>query len=216
MYTYPWNDQQINETTSTFVRETGSTLLQMYRKSADIFYAFHFLSDKPEAVLDIGCGACSFLNTIKEDYPECTCVGINKHAGQSVYARSDVAVLIGEAEALPCDDNTFDAVYMQYTMGHIVNPDNALLEAHRVTKPGGHFVYWDIVKRGQANELLGYQLFDPRYVLGAITGAGFHVTDVKFPKRKFRKEFKYITSKADREHIREAATPMFVLGVKHG
>ena len=50
----------------------------------------------------------------------------------------------GDAEALPFPADSFDAVVMNFGMLHLGRPDEALVEAHRVLRPGGRvaFTVW--------------------------------------------------------------------------
>ncbi len=50
----------------------------------------------------------------------------------------------GDAEALPFDDRSFDAVAINFGLLHLARPDTALAEARRVLKPGGRcaFTVW--------------------------------------------------------------------------
>jgi demethylmenaquinone methyltransferase/2-methoxy-6-polyprenyl-1,4-benzoquinol methylase len=55
-------------------------------------------------------------------------------------SRPDVPLLAADALALPFGDATFDAVTISYGLRNIVDPDAALREMARVTRPGGRLV----------------------------------------------------------------------------
>ena len=54
-----------------------------------------------------------------------------------------VKLLLGDSEALPFPDNTFDVVYCNDSFHHYPAPMNVLREVHRVLKPGGTFLMGD-------------------------------------------------------------------------
>lgn len=47
----------------------------------------------------------------------------------------------GDAQALPFDDASFDAVVMNFGLLHLARPDAALAEAHRVLRAGGRYAF---------------------------------------------------------------------------
>ena len=47
----------------------------------------------------------------------------------------------GDAEALPFEDASFDAVVMNFGMLHLARPDTAIAEARRVLRPGGRYAF---------------------------------------------------------------------------
>jgi SAM-dependent methyltransferase len=58
----------------------------------------------------------------------------------------------GDAEALPFDDSTFDAVVMNFGLLHLARPDAAIAESRRVLRPGGRYAFtvWASPERAAA------------------------------------------------------------------
>jgi SAM-dependent methyltransferase len=51
----------------------------------------------------------------------------------------------GDAQALPYDDATFDAVVLVTVLGEIPDPERALAEVARVVRPGGRLIVGELV-----------------------------------------------------------------------
>ena len=70
----------------------------------------------------------------------------------------------GDAERLPFDDGTFEAVLVGFGVNHFPIPEQAFAEAHRVLRSGGYFAFtvWAAPKPGEAFGI----------VLGAIEAHG--------------------------------------------
>jgi SAM-dependent methyltransferase len=71
-------------------------------------------------------------------------VGLDFAAAMVADARARYPALMfreGDAQALPFDDASFDAVVMNFGMLHLARPDQAIAEAHRVLRPGGRYAF---------------------------------------------------------------------------
>jgi SAM-dependent methyltransferase len=61
--------------------------------------------------------------------------------GQARRAHPSIQFREGDAEALPFEDATFDAVIMNFGLLHLARPDSAITEARRVLRPGGRYAF---------------------------------------------------------------------------
>ena len=57
-----------------------------------------------------------------------------------------IDVVYGSFEEIPLEDNTFDVVWSQDAMVHSSNRDQVVAEAFRVLKPGGYFIFTDLMQ----------------------------------------------------------------------
>lgn len=96
-------------------------------------------------VLDIAAGPGYVTAAASERGAEA--VGIDFSAAMIARARSrrpGLDLRVGDAEALPVEDASFDAVVMNFGLLHLARPERALAEAFRVLRPGGRcaFTVW--------------------------------------------------------------------------
>ena len=95
-------------------------------------------------VLDLGCGTGKLFKRLGKEYPALTGVGLDLSPEMVRQERLNnqawgdrLTFEIGNAEAQPFADNTFDAVFNTISFLHYPNPSKVLAEVQRVLKPGG-------------------------------------------------------------------------------
>lgn len=94
-----------------------------------------------ERVLDLAAGtgtsSVPFVRAGAEVVPTDFSLGMLR-AGKALRPR--LPFTAGDAVRLPFVDASFDAVAMSFGLRNVVDPDAALREMHRVTRPGGRLV----------------------------------------------------------------------------
>jgi SAM-dependent methyltransferase len=146
-------------------------------------------------LLDVGCG--SGLTLLLAEERGAVPAGLDISAGLLQIARNrlpDADLREGDMEHLPFGDATFDAVTGVNAFQFAGNPQNALREAARVTRPGGlavaslfaapersqgtvvHEAMNALVPPDQAADHAPYSLSAPGHLEAALADAGLHTT----------------------------------------
>ena len=103
--------------------------------------------DPFEDVLDVGCGTGPVITLLHDKYPEKHYVGLDLTPAMIEVAQakglSNAEFVVGDAENLPFDDQSFDAVLCSNSFHHYPNPGAFLCEARRVLRPGGKLILRD-------------------------------------------------------------------------
>lgn len=109
--------------------------------------------------LDVGCGNGAFTELLIERCAPTQVQGVDPSEGQLDFARRRANANVaefrqGDAQALPFEDDEFDAAVMALVINLIPEPAKAVAEMARVVKPGGWVAtyMWDIIGGGFTKE----------------------------------------------------------------
>ncbi|MDX1756200.1 MAG: class I SAM-dependent methyltransferase [Marinobacter sp.] len=154
-----------------------------------------------DKVLDVACGPGELtLNAARRVSPDGGVTGLDLNPGMLAVARSkstDIDWLEGDAESLPFEDASFDAVLCQFGLMLFGDPVRAVAEMYRVLRPHRHLVVavfdgleqqpvyrtladvYEQLVSPDVGELLRapFSLGDPETLNGLFTSAGIHDTD---------------------------------------
>jgi ubiquinone/menaquinone biosynthesis C-methylase UbiE len=107
-------------------------------------------------MIDVGCGTGRFLDFVKQAWPRLPVLGLDlshayiRHARRHLERWSCVNLIVANAEAIPAQDNSCDAVTSIFML-HELPPEvrrTVIGEAARVLKPGGRLILVDSIQRG--------------------------------------------------------------------
>ena len=115
--------------------------------------------------LDVGCGNGAFSELLVQRCAALEVLGVDPSAGQLSYARERLAGQAarfqqGDAMALPCADNSFDAAVMALVIFFVPDPERGVAEMVRAAKPGASVsaYAWDILGGGFPYAAVGQEL----------------------------------------------------------
>jgi SAM-dependent methyltransferase len=89
--------------------------------------------------LDVGCGTGALTSTILARDPTARVTGIDSAEGLVEHARGNVAgtFVVGDAQALPFEDDAFDAAVSGLVLNFVPEPARAVAEMTKVVRAGG-------------------------------------------------------------------------------
>jgi ubiquinone/menaquinone biosynthesis C-methylase UbiE len=116
-----------------------------------------------ETITDIGCGPGYLLQVITKEMPENALIGVDISKEMVEKAKANFVSMgygeriefkQGSADHLPFDDDTQDFIISTLSLHHWNDPQAAFKEIHRVLKPGGQMLIYDL--RRDARRLFFY------------------------------------------------------------
>jgi ubiquinone/menaquinone biosynthesis C-methylase UbiE len=112
---------------------------------------------KPQGILvDIGCGPGYLAAQISRRFPGLRVIGVDisdqmltmaKHNWSSP-SYQNLEFLVGDAQQLPFVDGAVDFAVSSLSLHHWGNAEIALKEVHRILRPGGQFLLFDLRRDG--------------------------------------------------------------------
>jgi len=127
------------------------------------------LSDQD--IVELGCGAARLARDLLMRWPDSRVTGLEvderQHAKNLASPQPGLRFVAGGAQAIPFPDASFDLALMLKSLHHVPLPllGQALREAARVLRPGGHLYVSEPVYAGPLNELV--RLFNDEGVVRA-------------------------------------------------
>ena len=104
-----------------------------------------------DRVLDLGCGPGFYVAELLERVgPSGHVAGVDTSgpmlelAAARIGTRDNVELAAAPATALPFADDSFDGAISVQVLEYVDDVDQALAELHRVLRPGGRVVVWDV------------------------------------------------------------------------
>jgi len=104
-----------------------------------------------KSVLEVGCGRGGGSSYVARYLQPCSVLGVDFSASAVDFCRSNhrqegLQFRQGDAEALPCADNSFDAVLNVESSHCYPSLQRFVSEVFRVLRPGGHFLWADLCR----------------------------------------------------------------------
>ncbi|MDO5320979.1 MAG: bifunctional demethylmenaquinone methyltransferase/2-methoxy-6-polyprenyl-1,4-benzoquinol methylase UbiE [Bacteroidia bacterium] len=160
------------------------------------------IKDKSQQILDIACGTGDFSIAIAESAnPSTKIEGIDISEGMLEVMRNKlsekgldgrVSARLGDSEALPYGDGSFDRVTIAFGIRNFEHREKALEEILRVLKPGGRLVILELSIPSNALVKFAFKLYFTKFVpliggkISGDKGAYSYLPEsvIKFPGKK--------------------------------
>jgi SAM-dependent methyltransferase len=124
-----------------------------------------------QRIVELGCGAAAMARALVGRYPGARVTGLEvderQHAKNLESPQPHLEFVLAGAQAIPFPDASFDLALMLKSLHHVPAPlmTQALGEARRVLRPGGHLYISEPVYAGPFNDVI--RLFNDEGVVRA-------------------------------------------------
>jgi ArsR family transcriptional regulator len=156
--------------------------------------AFLFLAELGD-VLDAGAGDGTVAALALPVATSVTCIDRSERMVEAAEQRlgKDARVLVGDVEALPLPDASFDTVLLLHVLASVVRPEQALAECARVLRPGGRVLVATLDRHEHLDAAAPYGHvhpgFRPKKLAQLLEGAGLEVLHADVTSRERREPF---------------------------
>lgn len=179
--------EYFNKTADTYhSRHDGVFVKPMYKYLLKLV-----VDEKPEKILDLGCGTAYLLSEIKKQI-DCDACGLDISKEMLKAAKNnleDCQYKLGDSENIPWDDDSFDLVLCSASFHHYPNPEKVLNEIRRVLKNNGILVLGDptmppvlrqimnlFIKNSESGD---YRIYNEKEMNDLLTMAKFKLIEYK-------------------------------------
>ncbi|MFO0682584.1 MAG: metalloregulator ArsR/SmtB family transcription factor [Sandaracinus sp.] len=146
-------------------------------------------------VLDAGCGDGTVASMIAPIAASLTCLDKSERLVEAARARLEkkARVLVGDVEALPLPEASFDTVLLLHVLASVRDPERALAECARVLRPGGRVLVVTLDKHEHLDVAAQYGHvhagFRPKQVQKMLEKVGLSCARVDVTSRERREPF---------------------------
>jgi len=181
---------------ANYDRYLGPALFEPFAKDM----AARLKDEQPKNVLEIACGTGILTRRLRDSLaPAVRLVATDLNPGMLAFAQGKFSASENlewqdaDAEALPFDEGTFDAVVCQFGLMFVPNKKLAMRECYRILSSGGVFLFnvWDSIERNPFGQIahrtiasffehdppsfyeLPFGFYDADLIRGLLQSAGF-------------------------------------------
>jgi len=115
---------------------------RLKRRTYEIIRAINkYHQSKIDTILDIGAAEGAMLSSIKKEFPQAKCFGL-EYSQELIDTNQDknIKIIQGDAQNLPFENNFFDIAIATAVIEHLPEPSKMLSEAYRILKKDGILV----------------------------------------------------------------------------